>query len=58
MGFLENLEAAFDIPGWKYVDPDTGDAFRIIYKEGHFPAIWIDDDDYKGNITPFFGKNR
>jgi len=32
MGFLENLEAAFDMPSWDYVDPDTGDAFRIIKK--------------------------
>jgi len=57
MGFLENLEAAFDMPSWDYVDPKTGDAFRVIRKAGYFPSIWL-DDDFKGNITPFLGESR
>jgi len=37
MGFLENLEASlnyddFETPRWDFVDPDTGDAFRVIQK--------------------------
>jgi len=49
MGFLDNLEAYLDYMENKDKEPET--------ESGYFPSIWLDDEDYKGNIVPFFGKN-
>ena len=43
---------------WDFVDEETDDAFRIIYKSGYGSIEKLTDDDYKGPITPFLGDNK
>ena len=53
MGFLDNLEAWLDFSEEidKQDEPEKSEA-------GYSTGKWSDDDDYKGPITPFYGKQR
>lgn len=52
MGFLDNLEAYLDFS--EEVDKQEEPKSEVGYSTGK----WSDDDDYKGPITPFYGKQR
>jgi len=53
---VEDIEKAFWDYEW-HVDPNTGDAWRLVKREtGYFGGRWWEDDDFR--ITPFFGESR
>jgi len=54
MGFLDNLEEYIDFEE----DIDKDPELETKAEAGYSTGKWSDDDDYKGNITPFFGRNR
>ena len=54
MGFLDNLEAWLDFGE----DIDKDPEMEVEKSEAGYSTGKWSDDDYTGNITPFFGKDR